>query len=106
MSAILPFAFPLILVAAGALAASREKDSAQQRESGPISLRGGTVGAIQRDPPRWTTVVAWTMVNPFIASLFPADTGFAWIRAIYMAWWLACAAFTGFLLPRPIRVRT
>jgi hypothetical protein len=100
----LPFAFPVILVAIGALASRTDADAESGRKSGSTSLVGGGVAGIRREPMRWTTGVAWTMMNPFFVWVYPADTGISSIRLVFVGWWLACAAFTGLLLPRLMKV--
>jgi hypothetical protein len=97
----LPFAFPVILVAIAGLAAHAEADEPPRQEPAAVSLLGRAVGRIQREPWRSTTWVAIIMANPpLFVWMFPPDRGFASIRLIFTGWWLASAAFTGFVLPR------
>lgn len=99
----LPFAFPVALVGAGLLAAQHGAKVESRREPGERSPLGGHAAVIRREPMRWTTAVAWTMMTPFFAWIFPRDTP-PFLRLIFVGWWLACTAFTGFLLPRLMKV--
>lgn len=94
----LPFAFPVILLAIGARAAGA--DAGARQTSAALSPLGRLQIGIRRSLPRPTTLLAWTMIAPLFAWMFPADTGVPWIRLIFAGWWLACAAFAGLILPR------
>ncbi len=105
VTVLLPFVFPVTLVTIGAVASRiSRKTEANLLKSGTASLMCGGLAGIRRQPMRWTTGVAWTMMNPFFTWIFPANTGIPLLRLIFVAWWLACAAFTGILLPRLIKV--
>ena len=111
---LLPFAFPVILVAIGALAVQAEAYAPPRHEAASLSLLGRSIGPIVRDPPRPSSMVAWSIVTTFSTWIFPADLRIPGIHQFVLVWWAACAAFSWLVLPalisanpgRPDRVST
>jgi hypothetical protein len=100
---LLPFVLPVTLVAIGALAAQVEQHTPPQQEAPSLSLLGRSVGGIVRDPPRPTSLVAWSIVTTFSTWIFPADIRIPGIHQFVLVWWAACAAFSWLVLPALLR---
>jgi hypothetical protein len=96
---ILPFALPVILVAIGALAAKVEGREPPRPQTPSLSLLGRSVGGIVRDPPRPSSLVAWSIVTTFSSWIFPADVRIPGIHQFILVWWGACAVFSWLVLP-------
>jgi hypothetical protein len=96
---LLPFALPVILVAIGALAAQAEEYAPPRPEAASPSLLGRSVGPIVRDPPRASSVVAWSIVTAFSSWIFPADVRIPGLHQFVLVWWGACAVFSWLVLP-------
>ena len=96
---LLPFVFPVILVAIGALAAQAEDHAPPRPEAPSLSLLGRSVGEIVREPPRPSSLVAWSIVTTFSTWIFPADIRIPGIHQFVLVWWAACAAFSWLVLP-------
>ena len=95
---LLPFALPVILVAIGAVAAQIEEHTARP-EAPSLSLLRRSVGGIVRDPPRASSLVAWSIVTTFSTWILPADVRIPGIHQFVVVWWAACAGFSWLVLP-------
>jgi hypothetical protein len=100
----LPFALPVILVAIAALVARAEAGSESDGPQESTSMVGRTFLTIRREPRRATTVLAFTLITPFSAWVYPRDAGGSRVRVMFQFWWLVLAAFTGLVLPRLLRM--
>jgi hypothetical protein len=96
---LLPFALPVVLVAIGALAAQVEEHAPPSPAAPSFSLLSRGVGPIVRDPPRPSSLVAWSIVTTFSTWIFPADVRIPGLHQFVLVWWGACAVFSWLVLP-------
>jgi hypothetical protein len=96
---VLPFALPVILVAIGAVGAQIEEHAPPRPDAPSLSLLGRSVGPIVRDPPRPSSLVAWSIVTTCSTWIFPADVRIPGIHQFVLVWWGACAGFSWLVLP-------
>jgi hypothetical protein len=99
----LPFAFPVMLCAIGGLAVHYQSAEPQQ-EMEDESIVGRPIVRIRPEPPRPTFPITMTMLlTPWFTQIFPDYTGIPRIRLVFVLWWVACALFVVFVLPRLTR---
>jgi hypothetical protein len=100
---ILPFVFPVVLIVIAALAARAAAGSESGSKDESPSRLGRSV-TFRREPMRWTTAVALMLFAPFYLYVYPTNVGTSQFRLVFTLWWLFLAGFTGFLLPRLLKL--
>jgi hypothetical protein len=96
----LPFAFPVVLCAIGGLAVHYQSGEPHV-EIEEVSIVGNPIVRIRPEPPRPTFPITYTMLlTPYFMWIFPVYTGIPRIRLVFVLWWVACALFAVFVLPR------
>ena len=97
----MPFAFPVILSVIGVAAARAEHSEPVLQMEDPVSVLGRPLEKIRPTPPGPTDFAKKTMLlSPVFTWIFPPFTGVPHIQYVFYAWWIGCAAFVAFVLPR------
>ncbi len=99
----LPFAFPVVLCAIGGLAVHYQSAEPQVKIQ-EVSILGNPIVRIRLEPPGPTYPITSTMLlTPYCIWIFPVYTGIPRIRLVFVLWWVACALFVVFIVPRLAR---
>jgi hypothetical protein len=93
----LPFGLPVALLAILS-AAARAEEREPERVQTHSSLLGRTLTKVA-PPLRTYPIAALSMVNPLTTWMYPA-TASSQLRAVFDAWWLACALLAWIVVPR------